>query len=237
MACLTCCRIDLSRSQIDCISPTQLTVLSLATNRPVPVHTSGFRIAAPAVLYKEADTVQTSHADRTIGLCSAGHASVQIWQCGHDTSLKQIGLPSPSSKLVCHWLHMRTDPHAQCPPERRAQRHHADDGRTRRPQTSPADCGGTSRAAHAAGTGTGTTSQISSAYCRMVRSELKKPLPAVYRMERRVHSSWSLYSASTSSCTQRTRPATSAVGFLGFRAQGSGQHRAHSPVYPPSSPH
>ena len=50
------------------------------------------------------------------------------------------------------------------------------------------------------GTGTGTTSQISSAYCLMVRSELKKPEPAVYRMERLVHSSWSRYTLSTSSC-------------------------------------
>ncbi len=46
-------------------------------------------------------------------------------------------------------------------------------------------------AAQAEGTGTGLTPQISSAYCRMVRSLEKKPLPAVYRMERRVHSSWS----------------------------------------------
>ena len=52
------------------------------------------------------------------------------------------------------------------------------------------------------GTGTGLTSQISSAYCLMVRSELKKPEPAVYKMERLVHSSWSRYTLSTSSCKQ-----------------------------------
>lgn len=52
-----------------------------------------------------------------------------------------------------------------------------------------------------AGTGTGFTSQISLAYCAMHLSEEKKPEEAVYRMERRVHSSWSLYRASISSCS------------------------------------
>ena len=56
-----------------------------------------------------------------------------------------------------------------------------------------------------AGSGTGLTSQISSAYCLMVRSDEKKPLPAVYRMLRRVHSSWSRYSLSTSACAPGVR--------------------------------
>lgn len=49
------------------------------------------------------------------------------------------------------------------------------------------------------GSGVGCTFQISRAYCSIVRSLEKKPLEAVYRMERRVHSSWSRYSLSTSS--------------------------------------
>lgn len=49
----------------------------------------------------------------------------------------------------------------------------------------------------------GLTCQMSSAYSRMVRSEENLPLPAVYMMDLRVHSAWSLYTSSTSSWARR----------------------------------
>lgn len=56
---------------------------------------------------------------------------------------------------------------------------------------------------YSAGGFRGCTCQMSLAYSTMVRSLLNLPLPAVYMMERRVHSSTSLYTLSTSSCASR----------------------------------
>ncbi len=55
-----------------------------------------------------------------------------------------------------------------------------------------------------AGTLQGAVRQISFAYSAMVRSEEKKPLPAVDMMDISVHRVWSWYVASTRACAPRT---------------------------------
>ncbi len=54
-----------------------------------------------------------------------------------------------------------------------------------------------------AGTLQGDVCQISFAYSAMVRSEEKKPLPAVDMMDISVHRAWSWYVASTRACAPR----------------------------------
>ncbi len=59
-----------------------------------------------------------------------------------------------------------------------------------------------------AGTLQGAVRQISFAYSAMVRSEEKKPLPAVDMMDISVHRVWSWYVASTRACAPASRLGT-----------------------------
>ena len=62
-----------------------------------------------------------------------------------------------------------------------------------------------------AGTGQGSTPQMSAAYSPMVRSLLNLPLPAVDMMDMRVHAPWSLYTSSTLACAAAAPPRRSAL--------------------------